>query len=325
MAPHATAKSTNVRSQAPAWLRAGMHGLDWVLPPLAAQLAERLMLTPLRHRTPRRERPLLDTARVLTLPWWPRGNTLVGYAWGSGPPILLVHGWAGRATQLGELVAPLVAAGHRVIGFDLPAHGRSDGDRSNVIEFREALLAIGRHHGPFAGVVAHSMGGAAAALAVASGLQTRRLVLIGSPASLREQTQRVGAALGVSAGTVARVTARLEERFSFPLDTIEIEALAPRVEASTLVVHDEGDEEVPFEAGARVARGLPRARLLRTQGLGHRRILRDPATVGAIAEFLTGQSPAAPPPTLEEQLERELYDRDARAALDAVGDRRLAK
>jgi pimeloyl-ACP methyl ester carboxylesterase len=315
----ASSKSTNVRSQAPAWLRAGMHGLEVLLPPLAAQLAERLMLTPLRHRTPRRERPVLDAARVLTLPWWPRGNTLVGYAWGSGPPILLVHGWAGRAAQLGEFVAPLVTGGHRVIAFDLPAHGRSDGDRSNLIEFREALLAIARRYGPFAGVLAHSMGGAAATMAVAAGLSTRRLVLIGAPASLLEQTQRVAESLGVSAGTVARMTARLEERFSFPLDAIEIEALAPRVAVATLVVHDEGDDEVPFEAAVRVARVLPRARLMRTQGLGHRRILRDPATVDAIAEFLTGQPASAAPPTVETELERELYDRDARAAVDATG------
>jgi len=188
-------KSTNVRSLAPQWLKLGLSGLEHVAPPLAAQLVERLMLTPQRHRTPRRERAFLDAAHVLTVPWWPRGHTLVGYSWGHGPTILVVHGWAGRTTQLGAFVAPLVAAGYRVIGFDLPAHGRSDGEQTNLLEFRDVLLELGRRHGPFAGVIAHSMGGAAATMALAAGLPAERLVLISTPASFVDQTRRFGETL----------------------------------------------------------------------------------------------------------------------------------
>jgi pimeloyl-ACP methyl ester carboxylesterase len=305
-------KSTNVRSVIPAWLRAGMHGLEAVLPPLATQLAERLMLTPLRHRTPRRERPLLDAAQVLTMPWWPRGNTLYGYAWGSGPPILLVHGWAGRATQLGAFVAPLVAAGHSVIGYDLPAHGRSDGDRTNLIEMREALAEIGRRHGPFAGVIAHSMGGAAATMAIAGGLEVHKLVLISTPASLREQTHRFGATLGVSRDTIDRLTARLEDRFRAPIDSFDVEVIGPAISAEALVIQDDDDDEVTPETALRVARNLPRARHLPTRGLGHRRILRDPAIIRTVSEFLTGRALEGSLPGLDDLVERELFNRDAR-------------
>jgi len=306
-------KSTNVRTQVPGWLKAGMHGLESVWPPLATHVAERLLLTPMRYRTPSRERPLRDAARVLTLPWWPRGQTLVGYTWGSGPPILLVHGWAGRATQLGSFVAPLVAAGHSVIAFDLPAHGRSDGGMVSLFDFRDALVAIGQEHGPFVGVIAHSMGAAATTLACAAGLSTRRLVLVASPASLRDQTRRFAAAIGVSKDIYERVTERIENRLRTSFDTIEIEQIAPRIDAATLVIHDEGDEEIPFECGARIAALLPKARLHRTTGLGHQKILRDPTIVNMVAEFLTGVATPDDVPAIEEPIERELFDREARA------------
>ena len=55
-----------------------------------------------------------------------------------------------------------------------------------------------------------------------------------------------------------------------------------------LVVHDRGDREVPFEHGETLARSWPGARLMVTEGLGHRRILRDPEVVRAVVEAVSG-------------------------------------
>lgn len=304
--------STNVRSEIPAWLRLGMSGLDAIAPPLATRVAERLLLTPMRHATPARERAVRERARLLTLPWWPKGRTLVGYEWGAGAPILLVHGWAGRATQLGSFVAPLVAAGHSVLAFDLPAHGRSDGESASLFEFRDALVEIGRRHGPFVGVIAHSMGAAATCMALAAGLDARRVVSIASPASLVEQTRRTLEQLGLSDDAFTRLSERLENRFRAKMASVEVEAIGPSLDVGALVIHDDGDAEVAPEDAARIARAMPRARLLRTQGLGHRRILRDPGVVSAAAEFLTGCAADLDPTALDQGLERELFERERR-------------
>jgi hypothetical protein len=37
------------------------------------------------------------------------------YSWGSGPTILLAHGWSGRGSQLGAFVEPLVEQGFRLV------------------------------------------------------------------------------------------------------------------------------------------------------------------------------------------------------------------
>jgi hypothetical protein len=53
-----------------------------------------------------------------------------------------------------------------------------------------------------------------------------------------------------------------------------------------LVVHDRDDREVPFADGAAIAAVWPGARFLETSGLGHRRVLRDPAVVEAVVDFV---------------------------------------
>src|SRR5712691_3037089 len=53
-----------------------------------------------------------------------RGLRLRYYVGGEGPPILLVHGLSGAASNWVEL-APLLASRHRVLVPDLPGHGGS--------------------------------------------------------------------------------------------------------------------------------------------------------------------------------------------------------
>jgi hypothetical protein len=58
------------------------------------------------------------------------------------------------------------------------------------------------------------------------------------------------------------------------------------------VVHDEGDLEVPWQDGKTYAEAWPDSRLLTTRGLGHRRILREPEVMAAVAGFFSGSSKA---------------------------------
>lgn len=76
-----------------------------------------------------------------------------------------------------------------------------------------------------------------------------------------------------------------------------------------LVIHDEGDREVPFDDGASIAAAWPGARLVQTTGLGHRKILRDEAVIATVTSAITEGSPARTP---LEILEEELFHPDER-------------
>jgi pimeloyl-ACP methyl ester carboxylesterase len=52
-----------------------------------------------------------------------------------------------------------------------------------------------------------------------------------------------------------------------------------------LVIHDKNDDDVPVEHGEKLMDALPNGTLLRTIGLGHNRILRDPSVVNHVVEF----------------------------------------
>jgi pimeloyl-ACP methyl ester carboxylesterase len=63
------------------------------------------------------------------------GGELAVTTWGEkGPSVLLMHGWGGARAQMTGFVEPLLAAGYRVVAYDQPAHGESDGKTTNVLE-----------------------------------------------------------------------------------------------------------------------------------------------------------------------------------------------
>ena len=57
--------------------------------------------------------------------------------------------------------------------------------------------------------------------------------------------------------------------------------------AGLLVVHDRDDVETPWTGGARLVDLWPGARLVTTEGLGHRRVLREPSVIEEAAAFIT--------------------------------------
>jgi hypothetical protein len=56
---------------------------------------------------------------------------------------------------------------------------------------------------------------------------------------------------------------------------------------ATLVLSDRADKEADHQDGARIARAWPGAELVLSDGLGHRRILRDEETIKRIVEFVS--------------------------------------
>ena len=61
--------------------------------------------------------------------------------------MLLAHGWGGHAAQMRGFVFPLLSAGYRVIAYDQPAHGVSDGRLTGLPDFADVLAEVAWHHG----------------------------------------------------------------------------------------------------------------------------------------------------------------------------------
>jgi pimeloyl-ACP methyl ester carboxylesterase len=60
--------------------------------------------------------------------------------------------------------------------------------------------------------------------------------------------------------------------------------------ARLLVFHDPRDWKVPIKDGLEIVASWPRAELVRTPGLGHHRIVRDPVVIAHAVAFLSGKT-----------------------------------
>ncbi|MBL0211864.1 MAG: alpha/beta fold hydrolase [Holophagaceae bacterium] len=257
-------------------MRHAFRGVRALSTPLAAQLAEMLFLTPPRHPIPAAEADALATGRAFRVPF--EGSHLAAWAWGpkqgTAPTVILLHGWGGRAGQLRGFIAPLVDAGYRVVAFDGPAHGASGGRQASIIHFASALETVILGMGPVHGIVAHSLGCAAAAVALSRGARIEKACFIAPPARARAYYEQFLAFLGLPDAQAPEFCRRFADRFGFTWDQLEVPALAPRMRLALQVIHDADDGDVPFSEGAAIAASWPGAELRRTEGLGHRRILK---------------------------------------------------
>jgi pimeloyl-ACP methyl ester carboxylesterase len=268
-------------------IRVALRGLSTIAPNLAATTAFKLWFYPRRHAEPAREKAWLASAEQFEVPHDP--GSLAAYRWGQGPKVLLVHGWDGRGAQLGAFVEPLSMAGFQVVAFDLPAHGRSSGKKTNMLEAANSIRAMASSLGNIEAVIAHSFGAGALARALASGLSPNKAVMIAPPATLRWMADNFFDRLQLNRDIRKRIESRLARDYGESVwQDVSPENNVLELKVAGLIVHDEGDGDVPFAHGQRLANVWPGAQLQQTRGLGHRRILRDKNVINSIVEFLKG-------------------------------------
>ncbi|MEO9136483.1 MAG: alpha/beta fold hydrolase, partial [Casimicrobiaceae bacterium] len=94
---------------------------------------------------------------------------------------------------------------------------------------------------------------------------------------------------------------------------IDVQAQAPHVRCSTLVIHGHGDARVPFDEGRLVASLIPGARFLPVQSRNHMMLAREPAWQSLVDELRAFLDPAsthvtAKPFTDLTRRQRELLD-----------------
>lgn len=253
-------------------------------PAYAANRARTLFTTP--RRSPRRP----WEATVEAAAERDRLQTGASYLrWrGGARRVLCMHGWEGRATQFGALAARLrEAEDFDVISLDGPAHGDSPGLHASPVHFAQAILLADRELGPFYGIVGHSMGGGAVAVALAWGLRTERAVTIAAPSSLPGVLKRFADFVGLPVGPARESFVSNMVAFTgFQPAELELDQLAEDFKVPGLVIHDRNDGEVPFSDGEALVARWPQAELMAVDGPGHRRILRDPEVVNRIVDFM---------------------------------------
>lgn len=272
-------------------VRAGFALGGRLAPARAVEQARRLFVTPFASSRVRAERAEPDAdmrEQVIEV----NGRRITTYVWGdpaTQPYALLVHGWSSFGLRYLPWVAPLRALGYALVAFDQPGHGKSEGRYCTMPDFVDTVRGVGKHHGHAALVIAHSLGGAAAALAQGEAWHADKVILIAPAADPVAATQRFSQFVHLGEHLRGRLHASLEAMTGVSIHDLQVHRHLPTLGQPGLIVHDMDDHDVPWSEGERYARHWPGARLLSTQGLGHHRVLDAPEVIEASLAFLRGE------------------------------------
>lgn len=266
--------------------------LERVSLPLAIHYFERIFFTPLRFKTPEKELEAAACAKKFEVLC--QGKKVQCYQWGdeSKPYVLVVHGWAGRATQFRRFIPIFNDAGYRIIGFDGPAHGKSEGNRTSILDFAEVMNNLAKVKGLPDAIVAHSFGGGASLYAIVNGFPVKKLINIASPTIadriIRSYLKVIGGTERVAKGFKQLIVRKLGKPFK-EFTSLELIKKAP-LDFKFMIVHDEDDREVELIHVQELVKIYPQARLQLTSGLGHNRILKDDLVILSCLTFVKEKS-----------------------------------
>jgi pimeloyl-ACP methyl ester carboxylesterase len=256
---------------------------------------------PGRHRAPRLAEELLAVERrdVAT----PHG-AVAAWRVGTGPAVLLVHGWRDSARLWDPLMAALRARGRAFVALDLPGHGFSGGEQCLFPEVADAALAVATALGPVDAAVAHSFASGGTALAVWEGIPAKRLVLIAPPLAYRAPDESAGGAtdgahqrwrrianeLGHGPEVADRALDLYEARLDPSRAGFDLGTGLATLDADVLLLASIDDERFDVASARKLAAAVPNAVLEELVGLDHRGSARAAAAVDAIVSFV-GDAP----------------------------------
>lgn len=254
---------------------------------LVTLFAAKLFTSPLKHKIPKRELEM-DRKSIQKRIEIPSINKkVVLYQYGkSSKKILLVHGWSGRGTQLFKIADELVKAGYATISFDAPAHGKSPGRTTIMSEFVATILEIEKQFGSFDAAVGHSLGGMSLLNAVKKGFKINHLAIIGSGDIVQDILDDFVAKLELKPNISSKLREHFEKKYGQEMDSYSGYKSAMEIDIPVLVIHDKNDPEVAVTAGINIYNHLKNGTLYLTEGLGHRKILGDPAVIDKVVQFV---------------------------------------
>ncbi|SDI23904.1 Pimeloyl-ACP methyl ester carboxylesterase [Flavobacterium omnivorum] len=261
--------------------------ISFISPKLITLFAAKLFTTPIKHKIPKRELEMDRTSiqKLISIP--AINKQVVVYEYGkSAKKILLVHGWSGRGTQLFKIADELLNNGYSTISFDAPAHGKSPGKTTIMVDFIATILEIEKQFGPFEVAIGHSLGGMSVLNAIKQGLTVQHAVVIGSGDIVEDIIDDFIAKLQLKASISKHLRMHFEKKYREKMNDYSAFLAAKETSIPVLVIHDNDDPEVPVKAGKHIYEHLKNGELLLTDGLGHRKILGNPKVMERIIQFI---------------------------------------
>lgn len=274
------------------YYKAKIRTIGMVSPEKAAAEAFDLFCTPFKNKKTPKIPPVFTQSLLVSVEV--NGITVRGFHWPSesanAPKVLIVHGFSSYAYKFDQYVVGLRKEGFEVLAFDAPAHGISDGKRINALIYRDTILAIEAGFGPLDGIIAHSLGGLAASLAVEkmSNTQHRKLVLIAPATETRRAIDNFFDLIPAKPAVIDAFEQLIQQLAGQPISYFSVPRVVKTLNARILWVHDQTDTICTFkDVAPLLEQPIPSTEFFITKGLGHNQVYKEASTRDHILSFMT--------------------------------------
>jgi pimeloyl-ACP methyl ester carboxylesterase len=272
------------------YYRTKIHTIGLVSPRKAAEMAFELFCTPRKPKKKLKEPPIFHKAEKLKLKL---GNySIAGFQFQSQQPngkkILILHGFSSYSYKFEKYVSLLKKQGFEVICFDAPAHGLSEGKIINALIYKAAILEIEANFGPFYGLMGHSLGGLAGALAFQefNDQANRRLVMVAPAVRTQRAIEHFYSLLPVDEKIRVAIDQLFNEITHLPIEEISVNHAIKHIQSPILWIHDKDDKICIFDDVLPIMNEKPEhIRFVITEGLGHSRIYKEASISNIIDHF----------------------------------------
>ncbi len=241
------------------------------------------------------QRPIALTASQQQLDWLASGTKFnygdqqVGWCFGEGPCVILVHGWGGRAAQWQHLATALVRKGFSVVVPDIAGHGESVGSRISFRLFGCALKKLIEYLDcEIYAIIGHSAGGLGMMAARWNeGVDATKYICLAAPSHPYPPIKTAQRRLGLRRGVASLLEKKMAYQFNCNWHEITQCSYQRENDAELLLIYDNDDRYIGAGDAETILNYWPEAKLVTTEKLGHEGLLYDPECADRIGDFLS--------------------------------------
>lgn len=234
-----------------------------------SKTAFNLFCTPRKGKVLPKQKSFLEDAKDTIL----ETNNIViqTYKWkGSGPTVLLMHGWESNTFRWRDFIPKLLAEHYNVIAMDAPAHGYSKGKTLTLPLYAECAQKVIETYSPKY-IIGHSFGGMTMIYNQYKypNPNIEKLVSLAAPSELSDFMFQYQSMLGLSAKVMRGMENYFVTRFGFRFAKFSGSLFVKNFTKKGLLIHDELDAIAPIWSSEKVHSNWKGSQFIKTKGLGH--------------------------------------------------------
>jgi len=243
--------------------------LSYLAPKFAGKQSFYFFCIPFKAKLKPKHQAFLNTAikKELSVD----GQQIMSYCWGNGPKtILFVHGWQSNTYRWKQYIDKVDKTKYKILAFDAPGHGNSEGRYSNVPLYERAMKQVVNEYGIPSIIVSHSIGAFASMYFLHKHkISLDRFVSLATPFTAIQFVDFFQSELKLSDRAIKYMKAHFDQYAGHPPEYFSLDKFAGSIDAQCLLIHDEGDTTTSVENSQQLHRMLKDSELDVTEGFGH--------------------------------------------------------